>query len=152
MPEFFRDPFLISRSEFALMGLRRILDELHVLYSDLDSLYQHYLSLDHPQPEVEVRLRASVSLFESYCYGQSSIFQKSDERSIAQPPTTLVLLMNGEWLTHEMGQLLFSLNTLFHLFAVRDIALPRIDVDIARLRTRRDIYDLRCGKVDIEIL
>ena len=141
MAGFSKDPNLMPRCEFALHELRRIIDKLHVLHRDIEHLSQDYRHLDHPDPEVEVRLRASVLLFESYFYMQNSIFHQPVDRLMDLSTGVLRLFLNRGWRIHEMGQLLFSVNTIFNLLSVRDVALPRNGrVLDYTLRTRKDIY------------
>jgi len=133
---------LITQSDFAKDELRKTLDKLHVLYRDIEH-YSEILKRGHDDYKAEVRLRASLLLFESYFYKWISLpeysgFKKDDPRKTG----TMNFTINGSWLTHEMGRLFFSVNTIFHLFAVRDIGLQKIKIDSdSEVITRKDVYE-----------
>ncbi|SLM29178.1 hypothetical protein MTBBW1_1710002 [Desulfamplus magnetovallimortis] len=139
MIEFKQDAQLISNAEISLAKLRRTIDQLNVLYSDIENFlnsYQHDTS-----PEIEVRLRACTDLFDSYFLNQLKISEKSTESISVENDTKLNLSVDGNWLTHEMGSLLFSVNTIFQLFSIRDSAIFRIKTENGLPRTRKDVYD-----------
>lgn len=141
MTNYQKDENLISRAENALVGVRKILDQLNVLHSDLENLSREYREIEFPPPYVEVHLRASVLLFESYFMTHLSLRPPSPEELTLAQENRLNLFLEGDWLTHEMGSLLFSVNTIFQLFALRDVGLGRVRGEKETPQTRKDVYD-----------
>ena len=137
--EFTQDTRLVSQAKITLAKLRRSIDQLKVLYSDIDNLLNSYQY--DTSPEVEVRLRACTNLFESYFINQLRLSEKSAKSVSEEYDTKLCLFVDGNWLTHEMGSLLFSINTIFQLFSLRDLGIYRIKNEGGFPRTRKDVYD-----------
>lgn len=136
-----KDTKLVQRSRFAIAELEKALEKYHTLYDDISHFYSEYEGSQEPSPRVEMRLKASVLLFEHYFFSQPTTLLQDREYSPTETTDKLVLSLSGNWLTHELGQLLFSANTIFQLFAVRDIALRRLQYDDGLPRTRKDVYD-----------
>ena len=133
---FTQDTRLISQAEISLAKLERSIDQLKVLYNDIENLLNSYRH--DTSPEIEVRLRACTNLFETYFINQLKL---SGESISEEYDTKLCLFVDGNWLTHEMGSLLFSINTIFQLFSLRELGIYRIKSEDGLPRTRKDVYD-----------
>lgn len=136
------DKMLVTKAEHAVRALDNFLERLHIIQRDLQNLLHDYTTYSPPLLEAEIRLRAMTSLFDTYFRHQLVAMEtRLDEPKDFMSETPLLLLISGKWLSHEMGQILYSINNIFQVFAVQEIAIGRSRVGHDEpVRITDDVY------------
>lgn len=135
----------MNKKENLIRTSERIIDDLNNLQKRIDFLrskmkdrknsYEYDSSFEN-----EYELEASILLAEKYASLIPNEFQPNRRDEIASIENELKFFIDGSWKSHEFSQFFYSINQIYQLVAVTDLALPRLRRSQNTLDTRWGVY------------